>query len=76
MKHRQRETQNDAAGYVFSILTARRQHALRERGDERRSMELPGRGYRVLRYWNNEILDNPDRVLETILGLCRPTHLP
>jgi len=44
------------------------QHALRERADERRRIELAERGYRVLRFWNNEILDNLEGVLETIVG--------
>jgi very-short-patch-repair endonuclease len=40
------------------------------------SIELAERGYRVLRFWNNEILGNLDGVLETILGTRRATHLP
>ena len=44
------------------------QHALREEADERRSVELARRGYRVIRFWNNEVLDNLDGVLEMILG--------
>src|SRR5437763_13782836 len=32
------------------------QHALREEADERRSVELARRGYRVIRFWNNEVL--------------------
>jgi very-short-patch-repair endonuclease len=54
------------------------QHALREQADERRSIELTKRGYRVLRFWNNEILDNPMVFWKPLLGLCRrrPTHLP
>ena len=44
------------------------QHALREEADERRSVELARRGYRVIRLWNNAVLDNLDGVLETILG--------
>jgi very-short-patch-repair endonuclease len=44
------------------------QHALREEADERRSVELARRGYRVIRFWNNEVLENLDGVLETILG--------
>ena len=43
------------------------QHALRAEDDERRSLELGQRGYSVLRFWNNEVLENLDGVLETIL---------
>jgi very-short-patch-repair endonuclease len=39
----------------------------RERqADERRTEYLESRGYRVLRFWNEEVLDNIDGVLETI----------
>ena len=34
----------------------------------RRRLSLAERGYRVLRFWNNEVLDNLDGVLEAILG--------
>jgi very-short-patch-repair endonuclease len=42
------------------------QHAFREAADYRRTLELTHRGYRVLRFWNNDVLDNLDGVLETI----------
>ncbi len=29
------------------------------------------RGYRVLRFWNDEVLTNLDEVLEQILGVLR-----
>ena len=45
------------------------QHALRELADERRSAELAERGYRVIRFWNNDVSDNLDGVLETIRGV-------
>ena len=34
--------------------------------DQRRSQYLESVGYRVMRFWNEEILDNIDGVLETI----------
>ncbi len=34
--------------------------------DARRGAELVRRGYRVIHFWNNEVLDNLDGVLETI----------
>jgi very-short-patch-repair endonuclease len=36
------------------------------RADERRTLDLESQGYRVLRFWNEEVLDNIDSVLETI----------
>jgi very-short-patch-repair endonuclease len=43
-------------------------HAGRNGADDRRSAELSARGYRVIRFWNNEVLENLDGVLETIEG--------
>jgi len=42
------------------------QHAGSER-DEQRTARLERRGWRVLRFWNNDILANPSGVVETIL---------
>ena len=36
------------------------------RADERRTEYLQQQGYTVLRFWNEEVLDNLDGVLETI----------
>jgi very-short-patch-repair endonuclease len=36
--------------------------------DTRRTKWLEGRGFRVLRFWNNEVLRNTDGVLEVILN--------
>ena len=50
-------------------------------GDEKRDMFLQTKGYRVLRFWNNEVLTNMEGVLEAI-RLCvedaspSPTPLP
>ncbi len=41
------------------------QHAMSEL-DKRREQYLMGKGYRVLRFWNNEVLRNIDGVLEVI----------
>ena len=43
------------------------QHADTGLADARRSAELAERGYRVIRFWNNDVLDNLDGVLETVL---------
>jgi very-short-patch-repair endonuclease len=53
------------------------QHADREFADLVRSDELARYGYRVIRFWNNEVLENLEGVLETIrLALESPPPLP
>jgi very-short-patch-repair endonuclease len=47
------------------------QHAEQVRRDEWRSARLAQHGYRVVRFWNEEIIDNLDRVLERILEELR-----
>ena len=42
------------------------QHAERIDADAARTAWLEGRGYRVLRFWNNDVLANTDGVVETI----------
>ena len=42
------------------------QHADQEEEDQKRSAYLQQRGYRVVRFWNNEVLENIDGVVETI----------
>jgi very-short-patch-repair endonuclease len=42
------------------------QHALHETEDAARSEEIARRGYRVLRFWNNDVMHNLSGVLETI----------
>jgi very-short-patch-repair endonuclease len=39
--------------------------------DEKRTAWLQRRGWRVLRFWNNDILANTEGVLETILAALR-----
>ena len=42
------------------------QHADRVEQDERRSAWLAANGFRVLRFWNNDVLANTQGVLQTI----------
>jgi very-short-patch-repair endonuclease len=42
------------------------QHAERLENDEARSAWLTGQGFRVLRFWNNEVLEEMEAVLEVI----------
>jgi very-short-patch-repair endonuclease len=43
------------------------QHAEQADRDEARTIDLAKRGYRVVRFWNNDVLSNIDGVIETIL---------
>jgi len=54
------------------------QHADQVERDARRTRFLEAHGYRVLRFWNNEVLANIDAVLEVIHGaiLATPTPTP
>jgi very-short-patch-repair endonuclease len=46
--------------------------------EQRRTAWLESRGYRVVRFWNNEVLGNPEGVLEAIRELlaCGPPPTP
>ena len=44
------------------------QHAEQSQADTRRTEFLEAEGYRVLRFWNNEVLKNLDGVLDTIVA--------
>ena len=53
------------------------QHAKEETIDRLRAAELGEHGYRVVRFWNNEVVENLEAVLETILReLERPPPHP
>lgn len=46
------------------------QHAEQHHKDQLRDRRLTENGYTVLRFWNNEILENIDAVLEIIRQKC------
>ena len=52
------------------------QHAEDEERDERRTAWLAGRGFRVLRFWNTEVLQETEGVLETIYAACQEVKTP
>ena len=43
------------------------QHLKQEDYDTERTMYLEHRGYKVLRFWNNVVLNDMDLVIQTIL---------
>ena len=47
------------------------QHAENEEYDAARTALLEDAGYRVLRFWNNEVFENLDGVLERIVEVLR-----
>ena len=44
--------------------------------DRRRDAYLKAQGFRILRFWNNDILTNEQGVAEAILNALSPTPLP
>ncbi len=46
------------------------QHGSSEARDDRRTAWLESRGWRVVRFWNNEVGENIDGVLHAIAGAC------
>jgi very-short-patch-repair endonuclease len=52
------------------------QHDAEAQADARRTAEIAAHGYCVIRFWNSEVIDNLDGVLETIrraLAQASPT---
>ncbi|MBI4227367.1 MAG: endonuclease domain-containing protein [Candidatus Omnitrophica bacterium] len=52
------------------------QHAIRQRHDQYRDAGLQERGYRVLRFWNHEVLVNCEGVLIAIGEVLKIPPLP
>ncbi len=50
------------------------QHSLQKDEDRERDMHLEKNGFKILRFWNNEVLENMEGVLEKIRShcLCHP----
>jgi len=46
------------------------QHAVHKNNDKVRDKFLLQNGYKVLRFWDNEVFDNIDGVLEVIMREC------
>ena len=43
------------------------QHCVADKRDVRRTIELEAMGYLVLRFWNHDVLNNTDGVVESVL---------
>jgi very-short-patch-repair endonuclease len=52
------------------------QHDEQRAADTRRTRRIESRGYRVLRFWNNDVLGNIDGVLTEIQSALTPTPNP
>ena len=52
------------------------QHARQIKSDALRTKFLQSEGYRVLRFWNNDVLGNINGVLEMIQSAILPTPTP
>jgi adenine-specific DNA-methyltransferase len=50
------------------------QHAEKVAADQKRCRFLEGQGYRVLRFWNHDVLGNTDAVLERIAEVLSDPH--
>lgn len=51
------------------------QHAVYEESDKTREAWLRANGFRVLRFWNSELFENLEGVLETIRNALLPSPL-
>ncbi len=52
------------------------QHADRQEADDARSAELAQYGYRVIRFWNTEVVDNLEGVIQAIRGALETNTAP
>jgi very-short-patch-repair endonuclease len=52
------------------------QHDWQREADARRSAYIEARGYRVLRFWNHEVFENIDGVLQVIQSAVTPIPDP
>ncbi len=52
------------------------QHANQQVQDSQRSAFIEHEGYRVLRFWNNDVLQNTDGVLQVIVAALRAGPSP
>jgi crossover junction endodeoxyribonuclease RuvC len=74
--------QQPIEGYVVDFVSFERrlvieidggQHADRDDYEKRRSRCLEANGFRILRFWNNDVMENEEGVFERIMMALRPT---
>jgi len=65
-----------ASRLVIEIDGGQRDEAMGVARDARRTADLESRGYRVLRFWNNDVLSNVEGVMETIAAVVRACPPP
>jgi len=46
------------------------QHAVKKKKNRKRDQQLKDMGFKVLRFWNNKVIENTDEVLEYIRRIC------
>jgi very-short-patch-repair endonuclease len=63
-----------AAGMVIELDGGQHNEADGIARDAKRTADLESRGYRVLRFWNNDILSNLDGVAEVIAAALSTPH--
>ena len=51
------------------------QYGVRQSANEARTAELAARGYRVLRFWTIDVVENFEGVLETVRQALETPHL-
>lgn len=73
--------QHAIGNYIVDFCSPRRkliieldgsQHLEQEDYDKERSKFLRSKGYRILRFWNNDVLNNTDSVLAAIWSSLKP----
>jgi very-short-patch-repair endonuclease len=52
------------------------QHDRQQEADARRTAYIEARGYRVLRFWNHEVFENIDGVLQVTQSVVTPIPVP
>ena len=76
--------QHPVAGFIVDFANTRHRLVIEADGgqhnenpaDDRRTARLEREGWRVLRFWNNEVLENPEGVLMAILDALADTPSP
>jgi len=62
-----------AARLVIEVDGSQHGNELDRRHDEMRTRWLQSEGYRVIRFWNNDVMNRTEAVIETIHGLIHAT---